>query len=112
MTIYITAPTTTPTPMVTVSITASGNNTAGETYSLLCSVTATSKPTITWSDPTNKTILSDMVTATDNTSTLTFNPLSASDAGTYTCTATLGSDSVSQVVTVQSESTVMTMYAI
>ena len=38
-------------------------------------------------------------------STLTFDPLAASHAGTYTCRATLGSimDSVSRNITVQSE---------
>ena len=37
-------------PGPSVSITTSGTNTAGETYSLVCSVIATSQPTITWLD--------------------------------------------------------------
>ena len=81
---------------ITVSITASGTNTAGETYSLECSAAvtgSTDQPTITWLDPMNNPIPSGMVTTTGSTSTLTFNPLSASHTGTYTCRATLGGES-------------------
>ena len=88
-----------PTPaMVTASITASGTNTAGETYSLVCSVTvteSTDQPIITWLDPMNNPVPSEMVTRTGSMSTLTFNPLSASNAGTYTCRATIATLSVS-----------------
>ena len=71
----------------------SGTNTAGEAYSLKCSATvtgSTDQPTITWLDPMNNPVPSEMVTTTGNMSTLTFNPLAASYAGTYTCRATLG----------------------
>ena len=80
-------------PSITVSITASGTNTAGETYSLECSATvtgSTDQPTITWLDPMNNPVPSEMVTTTGSMSTLTFNPLSASHAGTYMCRATVG----------------------
>ena len=73
---------------VGVSITASGTNTAGETYSLECSATvtgSTDQPTITWLDPMNNPVPSEMVTTTGSMSTLTFNPLAASNTGTYTC---------------------------
>ena len=74
---------------IIVSITASGTNTAGETYSLECSVAVTGptndQPTITWLDPMNNTVPSEMFTTTGSMSTLTFNPLATSDAGTYTC---------------------------
>ena len=94
--------------MVTVSITASGTNTAGETYSLVCSVTvtgSTDQPTITWSGPMNNPVPSEMVTTTGSMSTLTFNPLSASHAGTYTCRATVGGQVLTntQVVTAHGE---------
>ena len=46
------------------------------------------KPTA-WLDPMNNAVPSDMVTASGSMSTLTFNPLSASHAGTYTCRATV-----------------------
>ena len=92
---------------VDVSITPSGTGTAGESYSLECTVIvtgSTNQPTIIWLDPMNHIITSGVET-TGNTSTLTFNRLAASHAGTYTCRATLGSamDSGSTTITVQSE---------
>ena len=100
----------------TVSISASGTNTAGGTYSLMCSVTATSQPTITWLDdgvetaPDSSRTVSATTSVGDSgyswTSTLILNPLLASYAGTYTCRATLSSGysgGMSQVVTVQSK---------
>ena len=103
-------PATSPSPVsVTVSpITSSGTATAGESYSLRCTVTVTGsndQPTITWlMGPMNNMITSGVVT-NGGMSTLTLNPLAASDAGTYTCRAILGSvmDSVSTTVTMQSE---------
>ena len=78
---------------ISASITESGNNIAGEIYSLVCSVTvtgSTEQPTITWLDSMNNQITSGVVT-TGSISTLMFSPLAASHAGTYTCRATLGS---------------------
>ena len=80
---------------ISLSITASGTNTAGETYSLECSATvtgSTDQPTITWLDPMNNTVPSEMVTTTGSMSTLTFNPLAASHAGTYTCRGMVGGE--------------------
>ena len=100
-----------PTAMPTITvfpITSSGNATAGESYSLECTVTVTGsndQPTITWlMGPMNNMITSGVVT-TGGMSTLTFNPLAASHAGIYTCRATLDSvmDSASTTITVQSE---------
>ena len=90
-----------------VLITPSGDQTAGETYSLECS-TVTGSTDITWLDPTNDPITSEMVTTTDSISTLTFNPLSAFHAGTYTCRATVGStmQTATMDVTVESECSV------
>ena len=93
---------------ITVSITASGTNTAGETYSLECSATVTGSThqrTITWLDPMNNTVPSEMVTTTGSMSTLTFDPLAASHAGTYTCRTTVGGavQTATENVTVQSE---------
>ena len=103
-------PATSPSPVsITVSpITGSGTATAGESYSLECTVTvtgSTDQPTITWlMGPMNNMITSGVVT-TGSMSTLTFNPLSASDAGTYTCRATLGSamDLIFTTIAVQSK---------
>ena len=94
------------TPMLSVSITPSGTNTAGATYRLVCSVTVTGStdaPTITWFDPMDNQVPSEMVSTTGSMSTLTFNPLSASHAGIYTCRATVGEQmqsSTSEVVDV------------
>ena len=107
----IAVPTTTapPTPMLSVSITPSGTNTAGASYSLVCSVIvagSTDTPTIAWLDPMDSQVPSEVVSTTGSMSTLTFNPLSTSHAGTYTCRATLGSANTNQedvYVTVQGE---------
>ena len=93
---------------ISVSIAPSGTNTAGETYSLVCSVTVTGStdtPTITWLDPMISQVPSEMVSTTGSMSTLTFDPLSASYAGTYTCIAAVGGEVYTDVkeVTVQSE---------
>ena len=66
--------------MITSSTT--GTPTAGETYSLDCSVSGTSNPaTYQWFD-NNGTELA-------NTTQLQFSPLRASEAGMYTCRATV-----------------------
>ena len=94
---------------ISLSITTSGTNTAGETYSLECSATVTGsidQPTITWLDPMNNTVPSVMVTTTSSMSTLTFNPLAASHAGTYTCRGMVGdaTQNITAEITVQSKS--------
>ena len=86
------------TPIITVSITTSGTNTAGETYSLECSATvvgSTSQPTLTWlhgdvvlSNDTNRTVSASTMRPYAGgiyNSTLTFEPLATSHAGTYKC---------------------------
>jgi hypothetical protein len=87
-------------------ITSSGDNTAGGGYSLVCSTsTITSgQPTIIWLDPMSYQITSGVM-MNGSMSTLTFNPLAASHAGTYTCRATLDSamDSASVNISVESE---------
>ena len=69
---------------IAVMITSGGTPTAGQNYSLDCSVSGTTDPaTYQWFD-NNGTLLT-------NTSQLQFSPLLASHAGTYTCRATVGS---------------------
>ena len=85
----------------------SGDNIAGEIYSLECSVSVNrsiARPTITWihrdayynnsveinsTTTSNRTILETSASGSNYSSTLTFNPLAASDAGIYYCRATL-----------------------
>ena len=78
---------------ISVSIASYGNNTAGGRYSLECSaaVNGSSQPTsFTWLSPLNIEVPSMMVNTTASTSTLTFDPLSLSHTGTYTCRVMLG----------------------
>ena len=75
-----------------VSLTPSGTAIAGQSYSLICSVTVTGSndtPTITWLDPIDNQITTGVET-TGKMSTLTFNPLAASHTGQYTCEVRLG----------------------
>jgi hypothetical protein len=91
-----------------VSITPSGDsdNTAGQIYVLNCTVSVSGspdQPTILWlgdsaeidfdTDAT-RTVSMTSGSAGSYSSTLTFNPLAASHAGTYICRATLGSAEV------------------
>ena len=104
-------------PVISIS-TPSGDNTAGGTYTLVCYVAvsqgSTSQPTITWLDndvqilaPDSSRTVSAITSEDSNvySSTLTFNPLSASHAGIYTCRATVDGETLTDtdVVTVQSE---------
>ena len=83
------------------SITPSGDATAGQIYDLVCSVNvtgSTSQPTITWlvnnteiSSDAARTVSMTNGSAGSYSRMLTFNPLAASHAGTYTCKAALGS---------------------
>ena len=89
-------------------------NVAGNIYSLECSAIlmgSTNHPTITWLDPMNNQVPSEMVTTTGSTNTLTFSPLTASHAGTYTCTAMVGSilETATVVVTVKGECSVQVL---
>ena len=100
---------------IIVSITTSGNNTAGQNYSLLCSATvigSTDLPTITWLDSMNNTVPSGMITTAGITSALTFNQLAASYAGTYTCSATVGGavQNATEDVTVLGKYSSITLY--
>ena len=102
-----------PTPysdITDVSITSSGANTAGESYSLECTVTvtgSTDQPTITWMDNSTEIIsttarmISEITgSAGSYSNTLIFSPLRASDAGMFKCRATLGNVESSQIFNV------------
>ena len=98
-----------------ICITAHGDNTAGEIYTLECSVIVStmesSQPDITWMDI--ERILSYNITTNSDvgiyeySSNLTLNPLSASHAGMFTCEAMVGGavESMSINVTVKGECT-------
>ena len=69
----------------------------------------TGQPNITWLDPMNNEIMS----TNGSMSILTFNPLTASAAGMYTCRATLNSieETAKVMVTIQSECLFMSFFA-
>ena len=80
---------------INISITPYGNSTVGGRYSLECSVAVNGSDEgtnliITWLSPLNTEVPPVMVNTAGNTSTLTFDPLSLSHAGTYTCRVRLG----------------------
>ena len=78
---------------VVINPSAAGTPTAGEIYSLDCSLAVMTDPaTYQWFD-SNGTQLS-------NTSLIQFSPLLASHAGLYTCRATVGSVMVEETITV------------
>ena len=86
-----------------VVTTTSGTSTAGETYSLECTVTETTDPaTYQWLDRNGTQLTSS--------SQLEFSPLLASDAGTYTCRATVGSVVVEGSKTLEINCMILLLY--
>ena len=86
-----------------VSVTAGGNPTLGQSYTLTCNVNiasgVTGTPTVLWMRSGSSTPISTggdfTVTNTSTTSyILTINPLRQSHAGQYICQATVGGDTV------------------
>ena len=91
-----------------IIITPSGSPTAGQSYSLECSISGTSdSATFQWLDgPTdNRTQLtsdgSRTVDSTSSVSQLQFSPLRASHGGQYTCQATVVGVTVEGTATVE-----------
>ena len=89
-----------------VTITDSGISTAGQMYTLTCSVIVPGTPSIQWQYSNG----SDVTTGdgiTVSAGVLTFNPLRTSHGGEYTCQATAETPSVVRTamwnVTVQSK---------
>ena len=78
-------------------ITPTGTSTAGETFSLNCSVNGTTDPTTyQWFEGT-----ANSGTQLINVSQLEFSPLRASHTGLYTCQATVGGVMVEGTTTVE-----------
>ena len=84
---------------------------AGESYTLTCTVEVVERlvvtPDVEWLDPDNKvittggdiTVGSPETSGTTTTLTLTFNPLHTSHGGEYTCRANITVDGISVDVT-------------
>ena len=81
--------------IVLVSITAGGNPTIGQQYTLTCNVNVasgiTGTPSVQWMGPVPITG-GDFTVSSTSSYTLTINPLRPSHAGQYTCQATVGGD--------------------
>ena len=80
------------------SVTAGGNPTLGQQYTLTCNVTVASglgTPTVQWMGPGSSAPIvtgGDFTVSSTSPYTLTINPLRQSHAGQYTCRAMVGSD--------------------
>ena len=90
---------------VTITVT-SGMSTAGQMYTLTCSVDVPGTPSIQWQYSNGSDVtIGDGITVSEGV--LTFNPLRTSHGGGYTCQATAGMTGVirtaMQDVTVQSK---------
>ena len=91
---------------INVSITALGTNSVGDHYSLECSAVvngSSDSVNFTWLNQANATVPLGMIntSTTATTSTLIFDSLSVSHAGTYTCQVTLGGAERRASVTVE-----------
>ena len=82
-----------------VSVTAGGNPTLGQSYTLTCDVSVTSgvtgTPTVQWVGPGSSAPIAaggDFTVSSTSPYTLTINPLRQSHAGQYTCRATVNGD--------------------
>ena len=89
-------------PPPTVLITTTGTMSPGSSLTLTCEVEVVEglvvEPVIVWSKSAVSESTSELISfnnisvepmQTDNTLTLQFNPINTSDAGVYTCTATV-----------------------
>ena len=81
-----------------VSITAGGNPTLGQSYTLTCNVSVASgsgPPSVQWVGPGSSAPIvtgGDFTVSSTTPYTLTINPLRQSHGGQYTCRATVGGD--------------------
>ena len=82
-------------PSPTVSITATGSLTAGQTYSLTCSVSVVEhlvvQPSIVWRDGQGR----EVARGSGSGLLLTFAPLRTSNGSRYTCTASVSVPEIS-----------------
>ncbi len=98
---------TVPDGAISIVTSVSGVASAGEVYSLICSVSEvitglTGVPQAVWTDSDGNVMTGNDITVTssDGMSTITFNPLKLSDGDMYTCTGSLESPALSSPLTV------------
>ena len=82
-----------------VSVTAGGNPTLGQSYTLTCNVSVasgvTGTPTVQWVGPGSSAPITtggDFTVSSTSPYTLIINPLRQSHTGQYTCQVTVGDD--------------------
>ena len=94
-----------PAPVITAMV-SDGTPTVGDSYSLTCTVTGADRlnPTITYQWFKDNTMVSG-----ETQSTLSFSPLSLSDAGQYRCDVTVSSTLLSQSITKMSNTQDLTL---
>ena len=83
-----------PAPAISVQVTPSGDPVLGQSgYSLICDVTGTENlnPSIIYQWTKNNGTLTQIQNVEANSEVLSFSPLRLSDAGQYTCQATVNS---------------------
>ena len=90
-----------------VSVTAGGNPTLGQSYTLTCNVSVasgvTGTPTVQWVGPGSSASITtggDFTVNSTSPYTLTISTLRQSHTGRYTCQATVGDDTVTASVIV------------
>ena len=84
-----------------MTTTTSGNNTAGETYSLECSVNGGHSAQFQWFNESETDVTgqeSTAFTSSPSSSILEFSPLHQSHGGTYTCSVNVSGTVVSKSV--------------
>ena len=84
-----------------MTVTTSGNNTAGETYSLECSVNGGHSAQFQWFNESEIDVTgqeSTVFTSSRSSNVLEFSPLHQSHGGTYTCSANVSGIVVSKSV--------------
>ena len=103
----------------TISLTSSlpSNIMAGDTVTLTCSVTlptgVTGTPDFQWEGPGVTLVPADPTTSGQMVSSvLTLDVIAASQAGMYTCTATLSGTSISSYITIAVQSKITQYYTL
>ncbi len=96
-----------PNGAISTRISVTGTPTAGEMYSLMCTVEEeilglTGEPVVVWMDSNGNVMEGNDITvmSSNGMSTVTFNPLRLTNADTYTCTGSLQSPALSTPLTV------------
>ena len=106
---------------ISTTISTSGSSNAGKSYTLTCTITTSTTPTVTWSKGgSNLATDADLGITVGGvsggsgsyTSVLTLNPLKVAHGGVYTCSADAGADSESDDETVNVQSKFEIVYCL